>query len=64
MSEQISTWITDVGNRFLATNSTVGVDVAANQRLLKKHDTFEHETVVRGGRVGVATTHLNRDVCV
>ena len=41
-----------MGNRFLATNSTVGVDVAANQRLLKKHDTFEHETVVRGGRVG------------
>ena len=44
---QISTWITDVGNKFLVTNTSVGTDGAANQRLLKKHDTFEHETVVR-----------------
>ena len=37
-----------MGNKFLVTNASVGMDGAANQRLLKKHDTFEHETVVRG----------------
>lgn len=39
-------WVTDVGNVFLATNNSIGIDVSSSEQLLKRHDTFETEVEV------------------
>ena len=46
-------WISDVGNMFLTTNNSIGVDVVSSEQMLKRHDTFDMDS-----EVPVRTTRL------
>ena len=44
--QQILTWIDDVGNMFLITNNSIGVDIVSSEHLVKRHDTFDMDSEV------------------
>lgn len=43
---KIFKWISDVGNQFLLSNTSIGVDVHSATSLLKSHDAFESDSEV------------------
>ena len=43
---QIFKWISDIGNQFLLSNTSIGVDVHSATTLLKSHDAFESDSEV------------------